>query len=668
MQKIIFSFLFCTIFLLSVNAQTIWLDKLDLSAMKNGWRAPQVNKSIEGNTLSIGGQKFNRGVGAHATSTFLLNINGNGKRFSASVGVDDEASSVGSVEFFIVGDKKTLWQSGIIRKGMAPKNIDVDIKGIKKLGLLITDANDGNGADHADWCDAKFEMIKDVSLSSLIIKEIKNDKPYILTPKVSDHPQINGAKVFGVKAGNPFLYTVPATGKRPITFSAKNLPEGLTINLQTGIITGKIDKEGIYKTTLTAQNKLGKTECGFTISVGKTICLTPPMGWNSWNCWAEAVDANKIKAAADAMVKSGLINHGWTYINIDDGWTVQPGAADSMALGDARDKNGMLNANKKFPDMKVLSSYIHGKGLKLGVYSSPGPITCAGYTASYKHEDLDALRYAQWGVDYLKYDLCSYYKVDTSGSLDASQRPYKIMRASLDKVNRDIVYSICQYGTMNVWEWGTEVGGNCWRTTGDISDNWTYVSQIGFGQAGHEKYASPGHWNDPDMLVVGMVGWGPYLHPSQLTADEQYSHISLWCLLSAPLLIGCDLTRLDDFTLNLLTNDEVLAVDQDPLGKQAGRVLDKDGKQVWVKNLEDGSIAVGIFYIGAPWGDAANYFNWDSSNKDGQFVLNASDIGIKGKFKVRDLWRQKNLGSFSNEFSTTIPFHGVKLLKITPVK
>jgi alpha-galactosidase len=662
---VLFIYLGCSY---SLNAQTIWLDKLDLTGMSTGWGTAHANKSVDGRTLSIAGQKFDRGVGTHGVSTFLLNINGNAKRFLATVGLDDEATTQGSVEFMVLGDKKILWQSGIMKRGNEAKKIDLDITKIKKLGLLVTDGGDGFDYDHADWCNAQIEFTKDVTPASLVIKNIP-EKAYIQTPKSSDRPKINGAEIFGVRPGHPFQYTIAATGKRPMTFSVVNLPEGLVLDSKTGIITGKINKEGLYKTTLIAKNNLGKAEREFSISVGSTISLTPPMGWNSWNCWAEAVDAAKVEAAADAMVKSGLINHGWTFINMDDCWSIKPGSDSPLISGEAHDSKGFINANKKFPDMKALSDYVHGKGLKIGIYSSPGPTTCAGYTASYQFEDKDALRYAEWGMDYLKYDWCSYGTIDKAGTLESYQKPYNVMRASLDKIDRDIVYSFCQYGMGNVWEWGTQLGGNSWRTTGDISDSWSSVSRIGFGQAGHEKYASPGHWNDPDMLVVGLVGWGPSLHPSKLTPDEQYTHISLWCLLSSPLLIGCDLTRLDAFTLNLLTNDEVLAVNQDPLGKQAGRISDKDGGQTWVKDLKDGSKAVGLFNVDDTKKSPSDYFSWDKSKDESiKITFKASEAGITGKFKVRDLWRQKDLGIFSDEFSAVVPHHGVKLFKITPVK
>ena len=645
-------------------SQTVWLDELDLASMESGWGTPHAKKSIDGNPLSIGGQKFERGVGTHAVSAYLLNLDGKGKRFYALAGVDDEADSAkASVDFVVLGDKKILWESGVMKRGNAPKKIDVDISNIKLLGLLVADAGDGIDWDHADWCDAKLELTSNRQMSEIVNNT--SIEPYVLTPKPSDKPKINGARIFGVRPEHPFLYTIAATGKRPMTFEAKDLPEGLKLDPSTGCITGTLSKRGSYKVTLIAKNDLGRADRELQISVGDKICLTPPMGWNSWNCWACAVDDQKVRTSADAMVSSGLANHGWTYINIDDCWEVKPEAKDSILQGERRDKEGMVNTNKKFPDMKALGDYVHSKGLKLGIYSGPGPTTCAGFTASYQFEQQDAQQYANWGIDYLKYDWCSYDRIAKDKSLPELKKPYSLMRTALDKVPRDIVYSLCQYGMGNVWEWGAEVGGNCWRTTDDINDTWASLSSIGFGQAGHEKYAEPGHWNDPDMLVVGLVGWGPQLHPSHLTPDEQYTHITLWSLLSAPLLIGCDLARLDEFTLNLLTNDEVIDISQDPLGKQAARISNEDGKQIWVKEMEDGSKAVGLFYPDiVEKKSPADYFTW-GRKQQAHIVLKGSDIGMKGKFKVRDVWRQKDLGVFENEFGADVPYHGTLLVKIT---
>ena len=476
----------------------------------------------------------------------------------------------------------------------------------------------------------------------------------VLTPPSGPAPLIHGAKTFGVRPGSPFLFTVAATGDRPITFGAQGLPTGLHLDPQTGIITGTLNEKGDHAVTLSAKNAVGTTERSLKIVCGPTIGLTPAMGWNSWNCFASAVTEDKIKAAADAMVSSGLINHGFTYVNIDDFWQVKGETKDPTLQGPQRDEQGRILPNPRFPDMKGLTDYIHATGLKAGLYSSPGPWTCGGCVASWQHEEQDARQYGEWGFDYLKYDWCSYNNVvHGDHSLPALKKPYEVMRTALDKVPRDIVYSLCQYGWGEVWRWSRELGGNSARTTGDITDTWGSLFSIGFNQTGQEKQVGPGYFNDPDMLIVGKVGWGPRLHPTRLTPDEQYTHISLWCLLSAPLLIGCDMTQFDDFTLNLLTNDEVLDVDQDSLGHQAVRVAQEGPLQVWSKELEDGSRAVGLFNTGelattvtATW----------------------SRLGLTGKQMVRDLWRQKDLGAFEADFHAPVASHGVVLLKISPAK
>jgi hypothetical protein len=472
------------------------------------------------------------------------------------------------------------------------------------------------------------------------LKTCSAEVPYILTPEPSSQPKINGAKVFGVRPGSDFLYTIAVTGERPMYFKAENLPAGLSVDEMTGRITGKIIERGEYKATLFAENKSGRSERELKIVCGDKIALTPPMGWNSWNCWGLSVSDEKVRQSADAMVKSRLLDHGWTYINIDDGWEL-------------KHENGKIQANEKFPDMKSLCEYIHSLGLKTGIYSSPGPKTCGNYEGSYTFEEADARSYADWGIDYLKYDWCSYSSIATDTSLVNLKKPYFHMRDILKTIRRDIVFSLCQYGMGEVWEWGTEAGGNTWRTTGDIQDSWKSMSNIGFSQNKCSPYAGPGHWNDPDMLVVGKVGWGPALHNTQLTVNEQYTHISLWALLSAPLLIGCDLSQLDPFTLNLLTNDEVIDIDQDPLGKQAKQALKTDKYQIWIKDLQDGSIAVGVFNTG---------------NETERVLITWQVTGLKGQQTIRDVWRQKNIGIFDISYKTIVAPHGVMLLKFTAVK
>jgi alpha-galactosidase len=353
---------------------------------------------------------------------------------------------------------------------------------------------------------------------------------------------------------------------------------------------------------------------------------TPPMGWNSWNHFAAKIDDATVRAQADAMVDSGMRDAGYTFINIDDTWEK------------GRDAEGNILPNEKFPDMKALADYVHRKGLKLGIYSSPGPKTCAEYEGSYKHEEQDAQTYANWGIDYLKYDWCSAedipeLKADMKGT-------YRKMADALKKRGRPIVLSFCQYGYQNVWRWGADAGGNLWRTTGDIEDNYRSMAYIGFGQNGLEKYAGPGHWNDPDMLEIGNGG---------MNADEYRTHMSLWALLAAPLLAGNDLTKIDATTLELLTNREVIAIDQDPLGKQGYRVWQEGPLEIWMKPLRDGSIAVGMFNRG-----------YTISEMKLPFSL----VGIKGKAAVRDVWKHQELGESSEEFTTTVPRHGVVMLRI----
>jgi alpha-galactosidase len=503
-----------------------------------------------------------------------------------------------------------------------------------------------------------------------------------------------------------------------MTITAEGLPDGLSIDPDTGNISGTVAQAGESTVKFTASNASGKDTAAVRIVIGSTICLTPPLGWNSWNCFHKTIDDGKIRGAADEMAATGLIDHGWTYINMDDRWEGE------------RDAQGNVQSSEQFPDMKALSDYVHGKGLKIGIYSSPGPTTCGGAVGSYLHEDQDASTYAGWGMDYLKYDWCSYQPIaemeraekygailppdqaqeletlageisvlqqrqyghdpatlpqteaikkaedesaaftrdqiqdrlkevrDQATALEAGAKksepdkvkaietdicsaPFAKMRASLDKVNRDIVYSFSQYGGLyDIWQWGAQAGGNAWRTTGDITPDWKSVEGHGFGQNGHEPYAGPGHWNDPDMLEVGNGG---------LTPDETYTHMTLWCMLSAPLLIGCDMTQMSPFTVSVFSNDEVLAVDQDALGKQGWRAKQNGPAEVWMKPLEDGSLAVAFFNRGEV---AANV------------AVQWSELKLTGAQTVRDLWRQKDLGIQASGYSLEVAPHGAELFKV----
>jgi alpha-galactosidase len=631
-----------------------WLSDGDLSLVDQGWSTPGKNLSVNRNKLTVNGVVYENGLGLHSTCRMLLNLDGKVRKFHALVGIDDEVGDYGSVEYIVMADKKILWRSGEMTGSDSIRSVDVNLRGKKLFALVVTrGANQNMDYDHADLADAYFEY---QGAAPFFLPLSKGEK-YIQTPAAPSVPRINGAKVTGASAGKPFIFRIPATGDRPMTFSAENLPEGVTLNSQSGVISGEIAHNGEYKVIVSAINNLGKDSRELRIVAGDGLALTPIMGWNSWNCWGLEVNDARVRAAADAFESTGLANHGWTYINIDDGWEMPE-----------RKANGEIAANNKFPDMNSLTSYIHSKGFKMGIYSSPGPKTCGGYLGSYQHEKQDANTYAKWGIDYLKYDWCSYGDINTDTTLAGFQKPYVIMGKALQECSRDIVFSLCQYGMADVWKWGAKLNGNLWRTTGDINDSWSSMSGIGFSQAPLAPYAGPGHWNDPDMLVVGKVGWSSNLHESKLTPDEQYTHISLWSLLSAPLLIGCDLSHMDEFTLNLLTNDEVIAVNQDTLGLQATKILDNSSMQVWGKPLEDNSFVIGIFDLSGNDNDPVSMIPWDNTSSQTTYRIMWKEIGLKDHYTVRDLWKQHDEGIFENEITVNINKHGVRLLKLTPAK
>lgn len=648
-------------------AQNLWLDQLDLSAATQGYGTPKKNRSVDNKPIIINGKIFNRGFGTHAESSLIIELNGNATSFSSFVGMDDEvAGHQPAVEFIVYGDGKKLWASGIMRLKDAARFCTVSLTGVKKMELAVTDGGNGNYYDHADWADAKFETNGSGSIATY---NPVSDIPYILTPKAPATPKINASSIYGARPGSAFQFLIPTTGDRPMSFSAKGLPTGLKIDSKTGIITGKLTKPGTFLVILAAKNEKGSTEKQLKIVSGNRIALTPPMGWNSWNCFASEVSADKVNRAADAMISSGLVDHGWSYINVDDFWENNRDAKDSTLRGKLRDDAGKIIPNKRFGDMKALADGIHKKGLKAGLYSSPGPWTCGGCVGSFGYEKQDAESYAAWGFDYLKYDWCSYggvingmpendpYKVGSlsyngGNNLVTAKKPFKMMGDYLQQQPRDIVFSLCQYGMSNVWEWGDSVGGTSWRTTNDITDTWASLKNIALAQDNAAAWAKPGNWNDPDMLVLGTVGWGNP-HPSKLRPDEQYLHFSLWCLFAAPLLIGCDMEKLDDFTLNLLTNDEVIAINQDPLGKQATCVDTIGNLRIYEKQLADGSHAVGFCNFGLDRVDIS--------------YKNFKKLGIAGKQIVRDLWRQKdiaNINTAAEGLPIQVPAHGVLLYKL----
>ena len=473
----------------------------------------------------------------------------------------------------------------------------------------------------------------------------------LLTPPPGPAPQIHGPTVYACGPKHPFLYRIPATGKRPMQFSAEGLPAGLKLDDSSGIIRGAVAERGEYRVTLRASNAEGKSQRPFKIICGDTLALTPPMGWNSWYIHYNRVSENHLREAARQMIASGMADFGYQYVNIDDCWMKKRGDPPY------RDAAGAVLPNSKFPNIEGMVHAIHAAGLKAGVYTSPGPWTCGGYVGAYKHEAADARRFAQWGFDFLKYDWCSYGGVAGGKDLAHLKKPYQVIAAELKKQDRDIVLNLCQYGMGQVWTWDGEVG-QCWRTTGDLGleagkDELPGFYHIGFKNAQHWENARPGCWNDPDYLLIGYVGDAKVMgvgHKTPLTPNEQYSYMSMWCLMASPLIFSGDMARLDPFTLNVLCNAEVIDVNQDALGRQARIVRKTANEFVLLKDLEDGSKALGLFNL---------------AEKPATIGVNFSDLGLSGRQHVRDLWRQTDLPAAEGRFEAKVPRHGVALVRLS---
>jgi len=383
---------------------------------------------------------------------------------------------------------------------------------------------------------------------------------------------------------------------------------------------------------------LGIVAAGHILAQTVSLAPTPPMGWSTWNHFHHDISDAVVRAQVDALVSTGMRDAGYVYVNIDGGWEGY------------RDAAGVLHPNSNFPDMKALADYVHSKGLKFGLYTGPGPRTCAGAVASYGHEAQDAKMFAAWGVDFLKYDLCSFREImqrDSGGDVHKAdaimQAAYEKMHQNLLDTGRPMVYSMCQYGWGKVWKWGPAVGGNLWRTSGDISDNYGRMTSIGFREAGLASYAGTGHWNDPDILEVGNGG---------MTTDEYRTHMSLWAILAAPLIAGNDVAKMTPETRSILMNREVIAVDQDPLGKQGDRVYADGPLEVWSKPLQGGALAVGLF---------------NRTSAPAHMTLRLADIGWSGGAGARDLWTHKDIGVLQQDTTVVVAQHGVILLRLSKV-
>ena len=683
--------LWCGMFAaLACAADVAYVDEFDLSGASCGMGlSARARTSVCGNPIRLGEGRYARGVGVRPESAIGFTLDGKATAFDAVVGIDRDAKDVKGRTSRLAGaifrvwcDGKIAFDSGTITEKNPPRPVHVDLAGVKELVLETASYAPWCGLEssNADWADAKIAYggARPVATGPERIAQLG-----ILTPPTREEPQFNGAEVWGVRPGRPVIFRVPVSGVRPMTFTAEGVPDGVTFDAAKGILGGTAPAQaGDYPIRVTAVNAKGTASRTITLKVGETICLTPPMGWNSWNIWGPSFTMQHAMDAAKAMDESGLGDHGWAYINLDDWWEMNNSGNDcakkrSDVQGPARDADGRIRTNGAFPDMKKMTDYIHALGFKAGIYSSPGPLTCGECEGSYGHEMQDATSYAEWGFDYLKYDWCSYgeiFQKETGWNTwewmgggrmghnpknkpvpprEAWAKPYRLMQKCLRAQNRDIVYAYCQYGCGETEKWGREAGANVWRTWQDMKDTWTWmrIAMEGYVKdAEYDKYTGPGFWADPDMMIVGLQRSFGTTHPTYLTRNEQYAHVSMWCLLASPLLIGTDLTRLDDFTKSLLVNDELIAINQDTLGRQARRVLKRDAVEVWVRPLANGDYAVGVLNLYPLSRKTTLYYSW---------------LDLDGEWKLRDCWSQRDLGRFSCCYTTEIPAHAALVLRMS---
>ncbi len=676
----------------SAAGTEVWLSSLDLSKATQGYEQPQADKSVNGHALTLKGQVFAHGFGTHSPGLLALDLAGGAQRFQSTVGVDDEVGAgKGQVEFQIWGDRKLIWKSRLLHSGDAPQLADVSLVGVKRLILRVTTGGTTYEFDHADWADARIKgaggQPQTVAFTTDALAPV-----IALTPAPSA-PQIHPPAILGLRPGNPLLWTVPVTGARPLSFSARGLPPGLKMNAATGTITGSLARAGEYAFNATARNRFGRDARTLRIIAGPAVALTPPMGWNSYDAYGSNVNEAQVLANA-RYVAEKMQPYGWDTIVVDYRW-YDPNSATSPDNGTPGEKLEMdpdgrlLPPANRFPSaaegkgFKGLADKIHAMGLRFGVHIMRGiprnavaqnlPIDGSTYTASDAANTADTCPwcpdmfgvkgstpagqayydsifrlYASWNLDFVKMD-------DTSAPYHTDE--INAAHRAIEKCGRSIIYSLSPGETPVEQARHVQTHANMWRVSGDFWDSWQPLNnEFALGTRWHD-YVAPGHWPDGDMLPLGHISLGGRPvgadRQTNFTRAEQMTLLSLWSLLPSPLMVGANLPDNDPSTLALLTNPEVLALNQDALGAPGAPVSQQDEQDVWSKKLADGSLAVGLFNRGDF--DAALTADW-------------AKLGISGRYAVRDLWIRQEKGFFVGKYLVDVPRHGAVLLKLTKAR
>jgi alpha-galactosidase len=650
------------------------VESLDLrETLHSDWTIPKTGLAAGGGPLRVGGRTFPNGFGTVGGSRLEIVLDGSAEKFSALTGADETSGALTTVRCLVVGDDRVLYRGPWQQRGGPAVALEVPLAGVHRLALVM-DAR-GDPFARADWLNPVITHAGAAPTAAAPVP----DTSLQLAPPAEPAPRFNTPARAGVRPGRPFLQRVNVSGERPLQLTAEGLPAGFTFDAEHQVIHGTAPlAPGTVTVRLLAENARGRSSHTLEIVVGDTLALTPPMGWSSWYCMSGKVSDAWLRDAATALLATGLADYGWNYVNLDDFWMTRP-ASDSAIIaqlreretvtgrlagyykvriddptlaGPARDAQGRILANARFPDMPALTAWLHARGFKAGLYSSPGVVTCGGCTGSFGHEAEDAAQFAAWGFDFLKYDWCSFYL--EAGGLERVDwlRPYLQMGDALRAQPRDIVFSLCQYGLAAVETWGVEAGGQLWRTGNDLKDTWGSISAAGFFGEERDADVGPGRWNDLDMLMLGQIGMNRQLHPVHLTRAEQRTHFALWCLRGSPLLLGGDPTVLDRDTLALLTNAGAIAVNQDPLGRPARRVVLSETLEAWIRPLTGGVVAVGL-----------------SNRDEAAAIVNLewSQLALPGRWRSHDLWRGLTAESPATGWQGSLARHDTAFLRLEPV-
>ncbi len=620
----------------------VWLDQLDLSLLKQGWGAPRPGRSLFNRPMRLAGTTFRHGIATRPVSEFVVDLGEGARRFRTAIGVDDECGRKGSVVFVVYLDDREIFRSGVMRGGDDPKFLDLDIAGGRLLGLIVEDGGDGVRRDHADWAGAHLVPSPGIDFEPRAVPVPEDPPPPIgrIDPVV---PEIHAPRIVGAAPGRPFLFRIPCTGKRPLRFAAEDLPAGLELDPDRGIIRGALEEAGTNDVRISVSGPGGRDASVLRIVGGeRRLARTPPMGWSSWSVWGTTVDQPKVVAALDALVEKGLADVGYRYVVVDDGWQ-----GGRVPISPYSEKRRIVPDGDRFGDMKALAEQVHERGLLFGLFTSGKEVGPSGRTSSGEKEIQDTASWIEWRIDLLRYE--------EDPSRSGWMPPLRRMTDAFDEAARDVLVWLETDRPVDAWLRTSPdsrfPGFYVWSGSTDPFDSWTIVCASGFGQEPLADVIGPGRWGDPGPLMIGKIGWGEEHRPSRLTPNEQITQMTLWSMLAAPLMIGCDLVGIDDFSLAILSHPEVIEVDQDPLGRP-GRCRVREGtREIWSRPLADGSTAVAVFNRGY---------------RRAGVVVRFRELGLKGPLCVRDLWRREEMGTFEEEFRVETPRHGAVLLKVRP--